>query len=47
MQLLPGPFPTEGAWARLSPGQDPSEASSDSSGSYSQNPMGRVGEMDE
>ena len=43
----PGPFPTEGAWARLSPGQDPSEASSGSSGSYSQNPMGRVGEMEE
>ena len=45
--IAPGPFPTEGAWARLSPGQSPEEASSDSSGSYSQNPMGRVGEMEE
>ena len=44
--IAPGPFPTEGAWARLSPGQDPDKASSDSS-SYSQNPMGRVGEMEE
>ena len=42
-----GPVPTEGAWARLSPGQDPDEAASDSSGAYSQNPMGRVGEMEE
>jgi len=45
--IAPGPFPTEGAWARLSPGQDPDAAASDSSGSYSQNPMGRVGEMEE
>jgi NAD(P)-dependent dehydrogenase (short-subunit alcohol dehydrogenase family) len=45
--IAPGPFPTEGAWARLSPGQDPDEAASDSSGAYSQNPMGRVGEMEE
>ena len=45
--IAPGPFPTEGAWARLSPGQSPDEAASDSSGSYSQNPMGRVGEMEE
>ena len=45
--IAPGPFPTEGAWARLSPGQDPSDASSGTSGSYSQNPMGRVGEMEE
>ena len=45
--IAPGPFPTEGAWARLSPGQDPDAAGSDSSGSYSQNPMGRVGEMEE
>ena len=44
--IAPGPFPTEGAWARLSPGQDPDEAASDSS-NYSQNPMGRVGEMEE
>ena len=45
--IAPGPFPTEGAWARLSPNQDPDEAKSDSSGAYSQNPMGRVGEMEE
>ena len=45
--ITPGPFPTEGAWARLSPGQDPDAAASDSSGTYSQNPMGRVGEMEE
>ena len=45
--IAPGPFPTEGAWARLSPGQDPNEAASDTSGAYSQNPMGRVGEMEE
>ena len=45
--IAPGPFPTEGAWARLSPNQDPKEAASDSSGAYSHNPMGRVGEMEE
>ena len=45
--IAPGPFPTEGAWARLSPGQDPDAAASDSGGTYSQNPMGRVGEMEE
>ena len=45
--IAPGPFPTEGAWARLSPGQNPDAAASDSSGTYSQNPMGRVGEMEE
>ena len=45
--IAPGPFPTEGAWARLSPGQDPDATASDSSGTYSQNPMGRVGEMEE
>ena len=43
--IAPGPFPTEGAWARLSPGQDPSADSSD--GMYSGNPMGRFGEMAE
>ncbi len=45
--IAPGPFPTEGAWARLSPGQDPDAAASDSDGTYNQNPMGRVGEMEE
>jgi NAD(P)-dependent dehydrogenase (short-subunit alcohol dehydrogenase family) len=40
--IAPGPFPTEGAWARLSPGQ-----STESSRTMSGNPMGRVGEMRE
>ena len=39
--IAPGPFPTEGAWARLSPGA----ANRGESGSG--NPMGRVGEMPE
>ena len=43
--IAPGPFPTEGAWARLSPGQDPEKVNNDSS--YSGNPMGRVGQMEE
>jgi len=40
--IAPGPFPTEGAWARLSPGQ-----STDSDQSREGIPMGRVGQMDE
>ena len=40
--IAPGPFPTEGAWARLSPGQ-----STDSSNSLNSIPMGRVGRMPE
>ncbi|HEY5105671.1 MAG TPA: SDR family oxidoreductase [Caulobacteraceae bacterium] len=40
--IAPGPFPTEGAWARLSPGQE-AGASREMSG----NPMGRVGDMRE
>jgi NAD(P)-dependent dehydrogenase (short-subunit alcohol dehydrogenase family) len=40
--IAPGPFPTEGAWARLSPGQ-----TTEGSRSMSSNPMGRVGEMRE
>ena len=43
--IAPGPFPTEGAWARLSPDQDPNSAGSSSE--YSLNPMGRVGKMEE
>ena len=39
--IAPGPFPTEGAWARLNPGDAP-----DSSGAPG-NPMGRVGKMPE
>jgi NAD(P)-dependent dehydrogenase (short-subunit alcohol dehydrogenase family) len=38
--IAPGPFPTEGAWARLNPGGE--RGSSDRT-----NPMGRVGEMPE
>jgi NAD(P)-dependent dehydrogenase (short-subunit alcohol dehydrogenase family) len=40
--IAPGPFPTKGAWERLSPGQ-----ALDGGGSRSGNPMGRVGEMHE
>ncbi|SUZ54427.1 uncharacterized protein METZ01_LOCUS7281 [marine metagenome] len=40
--IAPGPFPTKGAWERLSPGQD----TDDESGS-SGIPMGRNGEMQE
>ena len=43
--IAPGPFPTEGAWARLSPNQDPNDTSDQ--GAYSENPMGRVGKMEE
>jgi NAD(P)-dependent dehydrogenase (short-subunit alcohol dehydrogenase family) len=39
--IAPGPFPTEGAWARLNPGD--SRGSSSAPG----NPMGRVGKMPE
>ncbi len=38
--IAPGPFPTEGAWARLSPGQ-----STDGDSSRDGIPMGRVGQM--
>lgn len=41
--IAPGPFPTKGAWERLSPGQ-----STDGSDTQTQGiPMGRVGQMDE
>lgn len=40
--IAPGPFPTKGAWERLSPGQ-----STDGESSRDGIPMGRVGEMDE
>jgi NAD(P)-dependent dehydrogenase (short-subunit alcohol dehydrogenase family) len=39
--IAPGPFPTEGAWARLNPGGGRDSSSSPG------NPMGRVGEMPE
>jgi NAD(P)-dependent dehydrogenase (short-subunit alcohol dehydrogenase family) len=42
--IAPGPFPTEGAWARLNPG---AAATAADSGARSTNPMGRVGEMHE
>ncbi len=42
--IAPGPFPTEGAWARLSPGQATEEAEGSQLPS---NPMGRVGKMPE
>jgi NAD(P)-dependent dehydrogenase (short-subunit alcohol dehydrogenase family) len=41
--IAPGPFPTEGAWARLSPGQSTEAAGRTQTGS----PLGRVGEMRE
>ena len=40
MLLLPGPFPTKGAWERLSPGQD-----TDSTENDAKIPMRRNGEM--
>ena len=40
--IAPGPFPTEGAWARLSPKGD-----LDNDSSYSAIPLGRVGETSE
>jgi NAD(P)-dependent dehydrogenase (short-subunit alcohol dehydrogenase family) len=41
--IAPGPFPTEGAWARLSPGQSATTESRPKTGS----PLGRVGDMRE
>jgi NAD(P)-dependent dehydrogenase (short-subunit alcohol dehydrogenase family) len=41
--IAPGPFPTEGAWARLSPGQ----STEGSSGGGNNIPLGRVGRMPE
>ena len=43
--IAPGPFPTEGAWARLTPNQELKQ--NNSSETYSQNPMGRFGKMEE
>jgi NAD(P)-dependent dehydrogenase (short-subunit alcohol dehydrogenase family) len=39
--IAPGPFPTEGAWARLNPGDQRNTSSGGA------NPMGRVGKMPE
>lgn len=41
--IAPGPFPTEGAWARLSPGQPADGSNRQVTGS----PLGRMGEMRE
>jgi NAD(P)-dependent dehydrogenase (short-subunit alcohol dehydrogenase family) len=41
--IAPGPFPTEGAWARLNPGAAASGDARQQTGS----PLGRVGEMRE
>ncbi|MGE0045782.1 MAG: SDR family oxidoreductase [Hyphomonadaceae bacterium] len=43
--IAPGPFPTKGAWERLSPGQSADEGGGGAS--RAANPMGRVGEMTE
>ncbi|HEY1750406.1 MAG TPA: SDR family oxidoreductase [Caulobacteraceae bacterium] len=43
--IAPGPFPTEGAWARLNPGNSRQVESDDESSPG--NPMGRVGRMPE
>ena len=40
--IAPGPFPTEGAWARLNP-----QGESDDKRYKARNPMGRVGRMSE
>ena len=40
--IAPGPFPTEGAWARLLPGKEP-----DGKHAFSDIPMKRAGEMSE
>ncbi|MEO1569185.1 MAG: SDR family oxidoreductase [Pseudomonadota bacterium] len=46
--IAPGPFPTKGAWARLSPdSSEGGEKLDGGSASGSSNPMGRVGEMHE
>jgi NAD(P)-dependent dehydrogenase (short-subunit alcohol dehydrogenase family) len=41
--IAPGPFPTKGAWERLSPGQ----STDGDGGGRAANPMGRVGQMHE
>ena len=45
--IAPGPFPTEGAWARLNPGESTDMGGSANSERGGGNPMGRVGEMHE
>src|SRR5882757_4311653 len=46
--IAPGPFPTKGAWERLNPGSIRSGAmGSEQESSATNNPMGRVGQMQE
>ncbi|MDG2060835.1 MAG: SDR family oxidoreductase [SAR86 cluster bacterium] len=46
--IAPGPFPTEGAWARLSPDTgDGNSGLGETNNSLPGNPMDRVGEMEE
>ena len=46
--IAPGPFPTKGAWERLNPGSMRSGTmGSEQDASASNNPMGRVGQMQE
>jgi len=45
--IAPGPFPTEGAWARLSPQTNDNNNLGEEGKSLQGNPMGRVGEMEE
>tara|TARA_B110000014_G_scaffold264474_1_gene266529 strand:- start:4086 stop:4979 length:894 start_codon:yes stop_codon:yes gene_type:complete len=46
--IAPGPFPTEGAWARLSPDTgDGNSGLGETNNSLPGNPMNRVGEMEE
>jgi len=45
--IAPGPFPTEGAWARLSPQTDDNNNLGEEGKSLQGNPMGRVGKMEE
>ena len=45
--IAPGPFPTEGAWARLSPQTNDNNNLGEEGKSLQGNPMGRVGKMEE
>jgi NAD(P)-dependent dehydrogenase (short-subunit alcohol dehydrogenase family) len=45
--IAPGPFPTEGAWARLNPSSSDTPSRSAGDSSAPGNPMGRVGRMPE
>jgi len=45
--IAPGPFPTEGAWARLNPSSSATSSTAASESSAPGNPMGRVGRMPE